>query len=189
MLRKAFNDITKVYCPLSALAIEDWMARTSVVSLKKGHQVVKEGQYADQLYFILTGSMRAYYFKDGKDITDWFAFENDFVSSISSFFLDIPSEHYMELIEDSTLLEFKRADMALLSEKHHDIERLARLSITKTMLKLQRRIVSLQFKTSKQRYYALLQEHPEIELRVPLGHIASYLGITQETLSRIRASR
>lgn len=189
MLKQALDAISKEYCPLSAETIADWADRTCLLSLKKGHQLVREGQYSDKLYFIVKGSIRAYYLRDGKDITDWFAFENDFVSSISSYFLDIPSEHYMELTEDSTLLEFKRADIVYLSEKHHDFERLGRMSITKTMLRLQRRIVSLQFRTSKQRYTALLKEHPEIELRVPLGDIASYLGITQETLSRIRASK
>ena len=82
-----------------------------------------------------------------------------------------------------------REDMMMLCDKHHDFERLGRISTTKTMLQLQQRVVSLQFESSQQRYLNLISIYPHIELRVPLGDIASYLGITQETLSRIRASR
>jgi CRP-like cAMP-binding protein len=92
-------------------------------------------------------------------------------------------------LEDSTLLVVAREDMMMLCDKYHDFERLGRISTTKTMLQLQQRLVSLQFETSQQRYLNLISIYPHIELRVPLGDIASYLGITQETLSRIRASR
>jgi len=80
-------------------------------------------------------------------------------------------------------------DIEILCDKYHEFERLARMSTTKTMLQLQQRIVSLQFKTSKERYDSLLERYPQIELRAPLGDIASYLGITQETLSRIRSAK
>ena len=77
----------------------------------------------------------------------------------------------------------------MLCDKHHDFERVGRLSTTKTLIQLQQRIVSLQFKSSKERYDSLLEKYPQIELRAPLGDIASYLGITQETLSRIRSAK
>ena len=82
-----------------------------------------------------------------------------------------------------------RADMQALCDRHHDIERLGRLSTTKTMLQLQRRVVSLQFETAHQRFDNLLKVYPQITQRVPLHHIASFLGITPETLSRVRAGK
>ena len=74
----------------------------------------------------------------------------------------------------------------MLADKHHDFERLGRLVVTKTMLQLQHRIVAVQFETAQQKYENLLKARPDITQRVSLSHIASYLGITLETLSRIR---
>lgn len=154
--------------------------------LEKNTQLVKEGQYADKTYFITTGAARAFYLKDGKDITDWFAFENDFISSINSFFLNVPSPHYIEVIEDSLLLEISREHIIILSDKYPEFDRLGKVIVTKTMLQLQERIASIQFETAQQKYENILKIRPDITQRVALTHIASYLGITLETLSRIR---
>jgi CRP-like cAMP-binding protein len=189
MLKETIQIITQTFSPLSEECVAEFEQYAQIQSYSKGHQLVKEGQYADKMYFILNGCARAYYLKDGKNITDWFAFEHEFICAINSFFLFIPCPHYIELLEDSTLLVIAREDMIMLCDKYHDFERLGRISTTKTMLQLQQRVVALQFETAQQRYLNLISLYPHIELRVPLGDIASFLGITQETLSRIRASR
>ncbi len=162
---------------------------SKVLTLKKETKIVKEGQFADKTYFIAEGSARAFYIKDGKDITDWFAFENDFISSINSFFLNIPSPHFIEVLQPSTLLEISRENVILLSDKYNEFDRLGKIIVTKTMLQLQQRIVSIQFETAQQKYENILKIRPDITQRVPLTHIASYLGITLETLSRIRNTK
>lgn len=186
MIDQILQSITEQYCPLSAKTLEDVKKSGLIRNFKKGELLAKEGQYSDELFYIAKGGARAYYLHDGKIVTDWFAFENDFISSIVSFFLDVPGQHQIEMLEDTVMLVLKRDDVELLCEKHHDFERLGRLSVTKTMMQLQQRIVSIQFKSSKERYDSLLKKYPSIEQRAPLGDIASYLGITQETLSRIR---
>ncbi len=189
MLDQVLKIITQNYAPLSEETIADFKRYAKILEVKKGTVLVKEGEYSDHLYFVVKGGVRAYYLKEGKSITDWFAFENDFISSIISFFLGVPSQHYIEVLEDNTtLMVLQLKDIEMLCDKYHDFERLGRLSTTKTMVQLQQRIVSLQFKSSKDRYNSLLEKYPQIELRAPLGDIASYLGITQETLSRIRNS-
>jgi CRP-like cAMP-binding protein len=177
------------FCPLSPASMADLQAVCTEHAYEKGQVLVREGQYADQLYFILEGCARAYYLKGGKDISDWFAFEDHFICAIVGYFLQVPSPHYIELLEPSRLLVIGRDDMQALCDKHHDIERLGRLSATATMLQLQRRVVSLQFESAQQRLENLLQIHPQIAQRVPLHHIASFLGITPETLSRVRAGK
>jgi len=186
MIDEIIASIVAEYGALSPLAIDDIKQFAQIRKVNRGDILVKEGEYSYELYYIANGGARAYYLKDGKTITDWFAFENDFISSIVSFFLGVPSQHYIEILEDSTFMVLQLKDIETLCDKHHDFERLARMSTTKTMLQLQQRIVSLQFKSSKERYESLLERYPQIELRAPLGDIASYLGITQETLSRIR---
>lgn len=188
MLDQVLQSITENYAPLSEETLADVKKHASILEVEKGTILVKEGEYSDHLYFVVKGGARAYYLKEGKTITDWFAFENDFISSIISFFLGVPSQHYIEVLEDTTLMLLQLKDIEMLCDTYHDFERLGRLSTTKTMVQLQQRIVSLQFKSSKERYDSLLKKFPQIELRAPLGDIASYLGITQETLSRIRNS-
>lgn len=188
MMDEIIESIMAQFGTLSTEAIHDVKKLGEIRKVNKGEILVREGEYSYELYYIVKGGARAYYLKDGKTITDWFAFENDFISSIVSFFLRVPSQHYIEVFEDTTFMILQLKDIEMLCDKYHDFERVARLSTTKTMLQLQQRIVSLQFKSSRERYDSLLEKYPQIELRSPLGDIASYLGITQETLSRIRSA-
>lgn len=182
----AITSIHREYCPLPETCVKELKAFSSILFPKKSDQLVKEGQLSGQCFFIIEGAARAFYLKDGKDISDYFAFENDFISSINSFFLDIPSPHIIELIEDSVLLSINRKDIIYLSNKYHAFEKLNGIVVTKTMLQLSQRIMASQFESAAQKYENLIRLKPDITLRVPLGHIDSYLGITLETLSRIR---
>ncbi|HHC78391.1 MAG TPA: Crp/Fnr family transcriptional regulator [Flavobacteriia bacterium] len=164
-------------------------AFSQILTFDKKTILVKEGQFATNMYFIVKGAARAYYLKDGKDVTDWFAFENDFICAINSFFLKIPSPHYIEVIEPSILLKISKEHIEKLSDKYREFDSLGKIIITKTMLQLQQRIVSIQFETASQKLESLEENLPNITQRVPLMHIASYLGITLETLSRIRNAK
>jgi len=187
MLNKIINKITKEHSSLSNETIDEWKKDIRVLELKKGTQLVKEGDFTNKLYFICEGSVKAYHLKNGKLITDWFAFNNEFICAITGYFLKNPSEHYIELTENSILLEFDREKLTELSTKYHDFERFLRIIITKIMLQLQHRVLYFQFSTAKERYGFLLKQYPQIALHISLGDIASYIGITQETLSRVRA--
>lgn len=184
--KEIINTISNKYAPLNSECKYDFHKASEILTFKKGETLVKEGQYSDKAYFIVSGCTRAYYLNDGKDITDWFAFENDFICAINSFFYNIPSPHFIEVLEDTKLLVVSKKDIMKLSDKYHDFERLTNNVVTKTMLKLQARIVSMQFQSAEQKYQNILLAYPKITQRVPLTHIASYIGITLETLSRIR---
>ncbi|AWW30437.1 Crp/Fnr family transcriptional regulator [Echinicola strongylocentroti] len=183
------NKVGAVYSPLSLDCQREFIARTEVKFFKKGEVVVREGQYSKKGYLIVKGCSRAYYLKNGKDISDWFTFENQFMASVVSFFSDKPSPHYVEFVEDSTVLEFSKDTVDSLSEKYHDFERLIGKVVTETMLGLCERLDTIQFSRAEERYRHLLAIHPDITNRIPLTHIASYLGITLETLSRIRSPK
>lgn len=178
--------ISSTFSELSPDSRSEFEKLLTINTFDKNTIIVREGQYSDKLFYIITGCLRAYYLKEDKKITDWFGFENDFICSINSYFLEIPSPHYIETIEPATLMVISRSDINKLCAKHHDFERLAKVAVTKTMLQLQQRIVSMQFETAQQKYENLTALRPDISQRVPLGHIASYLGMTIETLSRIR---
>ncbi len=180
------NAISESYSPLSEPCKTDIQNKSKILILEKPVVIVKEGQYADKAYFLIKGGARAFYLKDGKDISDWFAFEGDFICSINSFFLNIPSPHAIETLESAVLLELSREHIQSLSDQYHDFEKLLNKVVVKTLLQLQQRVASIQFETAHQKFENLLKITPDITQRVPLTHIASYLGITLETLSRIR---
>ncbi len=180
------NTISNKYAPLNEECKSEFFNNSKIITLKKGETLVKEGQHSDKAYFVVSGSARAYYLNEGKDITDWFAFEKDFICAINSFFQNVPSPHFIEVLEETILLVISKDNLLKLSDKYHDFERLTNRVATKTMLKLQARIVSMQFQSAEQKYQNILSAYPNITQRVPLTHIASYIGITLETLSRIR---
>lgn len=184
--KKAVEIISNQYSPLTSECKLDLTNNSKLLVLEKGTVLVRERQYSDKTFFIVNGCARAYYLKDGKDISDWFAFENEFISSINSFFLKIPSPHFIELLEDSVLLEISRENVEKLADKYREFERLSKVVVVKTMLKQHERITSMQFHSAEQKYKNLLSIHPNISQRIPVTHIASYINITLETLSRIR---
>lgn len=181
------QNLSNHYCPLSQETMQEFAARSSVHQYAKGEMMVHEGQFAHDLYYVVEGSVRVYYLKDGRDTTDWFAFENEFVSALVSFFGTEASPHYMEAVEDTVVLRIHREQVYGMMDAFRDVERLSNVVLTKTLLQLQHRVVSIQFETAQQRYKNLLAVRPDITQRVPLTHIASYLGITLETLSRVRS--
>jgi len=185
-IEHTIQNISLSYSKLSDNCVADFMKVSKLLTADKFTLLVTEGQYADKSYFIVKGCARAYYLKYGKNIIDWFAFENDFINSINSFFENIRSPHFIELLEPTTYLEISRQDIFKLSDKYHDFDRLGRVIVTKILFALRNRIFTIQFETPHQKYENLLNIRPDITQRVPLTHIASYLGITLETLSRIR---
>src|SRR5690606_33024851 len=108
---------------------------------------------------------------------------------IPGFFTGDPCVHYITLMENAILIKTGRNDIMELFEKFHDFERLGRITTTKTLIESQLRLASLQFETAQQKYLNLLQVYPDIEQRAALCDIASFLGITLETLSRSRAKK
>lgn len=188
-IEKTLDELGAIYTPLSPECRQELIAHSNIESFQKRDVVVREGEYSKKVHLILQGCARAYYLKDGKDISDWFSFEKQFMAPIVSFFSDQPSPHYVEFVEDSIALEFTKDTMDLLTAKHHDFERFISKVVTETMLGLCERLYTIQFNKAEERYTHLLSIYPGIINRIPLTHIASYLGITLETLSRIRTPK
>lgn len=170
--------------PESEQALRDILKR---FDLPKGHLLVNEDTTCNYIYYIEKGLTRTFYFKDGKDVTDWISLEKTFACSIVSYITRRPDRRNIELLEDSLLWGIHYNDIERLYQQYHDIERFGRLVVSEGLVRLQERFDDLHFAKADERYQKLLATNPGIILRVPLGMIASYLGITQETLSRIRA--
>jgi CRP-like cAMP-binding protein len=153
------------------------------------HVLHTEGEVCDKIYIIHKGIARAYYYKEGKDITAHFAVENTSITAIDSFIQRKKSRYNIELLEDTSLSFISYNEWQnLLTEKSH-YEKYARIFLENIYIDIAERIEDLLFHTAKERYDKITVKFPNLLQRVNLGHIASYIGITQETLSRIRAEK
>lgn len=184
-MQQLFNHISNYYA-LGTDASEALNSCFEKISLSKNAYLLNEGQVCRHLYFAEKGALRGFYNLDGKEITHWFAFENDFVTSFHSFITKEPAVENIQLLEGCILWAISKETLTSLFDRYHEIERLMRIAYEKYYIRLEERFVNAHFKTAKERYEDLLHQTPHILERVPLGYIASYLGISQETLSRVR---
>jgi CRP-like cAMP-binding protein len=182
-----FFAVLSQFIHLSPDGKEAFAAAVKKLELPKGHLLVKEDTVCNYLYFVERGLTRTHYYKDGKDITDWISPENTFACSIVSFITRKPDRRIIELLEPSVLYAISHEKLEELYSHFHEIERLGRLLVSSGMVQMQQKFDDQHFETATQRYQTLMKTNPSLLLRVPLGMIASYLGITQETLSRIRS--
>ncbi len=176
------------YNKISAEAYEAIAGISELLSIKKNTDLQSIGHTCRTIYFISKGAARIYYYKDGTDITEHFAFENSISVRVESLFTNKPSRKAIEIIEDAEVVAIDAIGLFKLYDEFPEIERLFRKIFEEGYVETVSRLESIQFHSAKDRYNALLTEHPNILQRVPLKHIASYLGVTQVTLSRIRAS-
>jgi CRP/FNR family transcriptional regulator, anaerobic regulatory protein len=156
-------------------------------NLLKGELLLEQGSICRYLYILENGFARGYYFREGKYITSWFAFANDVVSSMYSFVSQKPSYENIEILEDSILYCISYEQLQDLYQKFPEFNLIGRLLTEKYYIALEERILSLQSQSAQERYKNLLKSKPQLLQHASLGQIASYLGVSPETLSRIRA--
>ena len=153
----------------------------------KGTILVQPDNHSQKIHFVEKGLVRLYYNKDGKDITHFFFDENRFAMCVESVYFDKPSPYGKEVVDGSVLRTIHLRELNLLLSKIEALKDLSFMVAVEVINQLSDRLFSIQFQSAEERYKSIINNHPNILLRVPLGHIASYLGITQQTLSVIRA--
>lgn len=157
------------------------------IEFKKGDYVLREGQIASEYFFIESGFMRSFAVDpNGSEITTGFYSKMKLVLEVSSFFLRIPTKEYIQVVEDSICW---RISFDKFQELFHSIQAFreaGRGRLVNGYFALKKRSLSLITDSAETRYVQLLNEHPEVFQYVPLKHIATYLGITDTSLSRIR---
>lgn len=148
--------------------------------------LLNEGEVSKYAYFIKKGCLRLWFNNKGKDVTFQFFFENEGVSSIESFRSGEPSLFYIESIEPSIILKISKKNFELIFMENPEYRAIINETIFKRLNHYSRLFMSYIKNTPEERYKELLRDYPEIVRRVPQHYIASYLGITSVSLSRIR---
>jgi len=179
----------KSYFPsLEVESLNAFLSHASFIKAKKGTKLIFEGKRHHYTYFILKGGVKSYYSKNSKEACMWFAFENEAIGTISTY-EGFPSKETVELLKDSEFIRFEIEKLKELSRMDLSISNLITDLIVGHALILEEHLYQLQFMSGEERYEELLETTPEILQKVSLTDIASYLGMSRETLSRIRAKK
>lgn len=174
---------------LSPQVVDDLTALFTRRVLKKGDLLFKRGGMCKEVFYVEQGILRLFYENNqGKDISAWFIEEGCFIAAVDSLFQDTPSKDSCEALENAVVYTASHANLDKLLD-HPQGARTAFYALYEITQRLTEYIVALKFQSAEERYNLLIETYPDIFQRANLGHIASFLGITQETLSRIRSKK
>ncbi len=165
---------------------EDFQKIMHYQKYPKHHLLHEAGKVCNHFYIISSGIARVFHYKEAKDITVHFSAEQESITAIDSFIQRKKSKYCIEALEELEVFEISHTDLEKLFESNPKYERFGRLFLQQIYMDLVERIDDLQLNTALERYEILLKKKPELFQRVSLKHIASFLSITPETLSRIR---
>lgn len=172
--------------PLSKEASSKLAALMEKKHFEKGTLLMKANRLEKHIYLVEKGIVRAYSDHEDGEITFWFGEEGSAVLSMRSYVENKKSYENIELLEAGTLYEISIEHLQLLFEENIEVANWGRKLAERELLKLETRMISRELLSAKQRYEEILKFHPSLIQRVSLKHIASYLGITPVSLSRIR---
>lgn len=142
---------------------------------------------SNKILFITKGLLRGYKIIEGKEYTHHFYFADWFATDFESFLTEKPSQIYIETVEDTDYFEFHKNDLLSLYSQCHQLEALGRIIAEKAYLATVEKLSNMQIFSLNERYERLIKNNPNLIQRVPQKHIASYLGVSEQSLSRIKS--
>lgn len=181
-------ELSRQTVPISKEALEKLASILVRTEIKKGQNFLDEGDACKQIGFVQKGLVRQYYYKNKKEFTEHFSCEGDVFVCIESFLRQVPSRLIVEALENTVIYGLPHDEVLALGAECYEIEVLYRGLLENSLILSQVKMDMFRMETANERYNRLLREQPEIVKRAPLSHIASYLLMTPETLSRVRAN-
>lgn len=181
--------IRKYFETILPLTDEEWTAYSSFLTktkVPKRSYLLEPGKVCDYIAFVEEGSFRFFFNNEGNKIVTAFFFSGEFLSNYRSFLTGMPSTHYIESFSDSTIWMIKKEHQFLLYNQYPKFERLGRIIAENLYLSVAKRVDSFLYETPEERYKDLLKRNSRLLQDVPQYMLASYLGVSPESLSRIR---
>ena len=177
----------KAYFPLNSLERDEISKCFVERKIKRRGFILQQGDVCVNFTFVVSGCLKMYAVdKDGREHNLQFAAENDWMTDLSSFYSEKPSQLYIEAIEPSVIMQIKHLDLLLLYVNYHKFDRNFRIIIEQKFIKLQDRVLKNISSTAEERYQYFVEQNPNLSNRLANTQIASYLGITPEFLSKLR---
>jgi CRP-like cAMP-binding protein len=180
--------INKIY-PLNNKIMEFMSSRTTFKKVSKGKFLLKPGEYCKDYYYIHKGILRSYIKYGEKEITIWINPEGEITTSIRSIAGSRVSDEYIQVIENAEMVIIPFDAMRELYDTFPEMNRVGRMLLEEYYAASEERVFIARLQNAQARYQHFINSRPELLNRIPLKYVASYLGITLETLSRLRAKK
>lgn len=180
------KEILQSYLDFSEESYQLLMDIAREKKVKRNEILFHANKTTSRILLLKEGLLRGYKIIDGKDYTHHFYFENWFATDFESFLTGKPSQIFIEAIDNAVFYEFSKKDFLSLYKKSHQIEVLGRIIAEKAFLATVEKLADMQLLSLTEKYEMLIQRTPSLFLRVPQKHIASYLGVSEQSLSRIK---
>ena len=182
------REIGRGYCTLTPRGVETLASILVPFKVNKGEKLMKEGEVCSFMYYVERGMVRQFYYKNNRDVTEHFSYEGRIVICIESFLKQEPSRLMVEALETSWVFGIPYDQFMELIETDKEMAQLYRKILEHALISSQEHADSQRCENATERYVRLLKTKPEIVLRAPMVHVASFLQMTPETLSRVRAA-
>jgi CRP-like cAMP-binding protein len=157
-----------------------------IIEVPKRQLLLREGQTSDYIFVVIKGLLRMYYIKDGEEICSRFMEEQRMAMSVSSFYSRTPAYEYIETLEPCVLARIHYTALQKIYNERDDFIFIARVITEQYFIRSEERLFLIRKQSAEERYVYFIEHYPALLQRVPLMYIATYLGLTLETLSRIR---
>jgi CRP-like cAMP-binding protein len=183
-----FSEIISSIYPVPQSSADKLRRLSRIVSLPKGYHVLEEGKLEPDVFFLAKGIACAYIYADARKITFWIGSEGSTIVALRSYVSNQSGYETVELMEDSDLYQLNRNDLYKLFDEDINVANWGRKFAELEFLRTEQRLISSLFSKAADRYKSLIANNPELLQRIPLESLATYLGITPVSLSRIRAN-
>lgn len=180
-LKKFFND----YVPLPDVELDDIVSKFKKKKIKKNEFLLMQGEICKDLIFVQNGCLRLYYLQEDVEVSVWFALKHSSAIEIYSFISETPTNNYLQAIEESEILYLPKTELNKLYQSHPKMQEMMRKFWEDVILHLLERFTALQRDSAEQRYLDLLNK-PELLQTIPQKYLASFIGVTPTSLSRIK---
>ncbi|MCI1640482.1 MAG: cyclic nucleotide-binding domain-containing protein [Bacteroidales bacterium] len=189
-VKKDISTYLQQIVPLAPEKEEEVLSYFHKRSYRKNEFLFRQGQISPGIFFLEKGFARVYYYsEEGKDITSGFASEGSVMTAVDSFYQRKRTEFCGQLLEDSDVYYISVEELNKLVDLSHDFAKIAFHFLLWAVSNYNQYITNIRLKSSKEKYDYFISQKPDIFQRAPLQDIASYLGITRETLSRLRSGK
>lgn len=165
--------------------LERFISMMFTKKVNRKEHLVTEGDVCKHIFFVKKGLLRVYILNDGKEINTWFVKEGDFITSISSYHKQLPSEHNIDALEDSEVISIKKTTLDFIINNNHKAALFATNELFNKLCEYQEQASALRFMSAENRYLYLFEKQTDIFNRLSQRHLASFLGIDISYLSKI----